>query len=416
MSGPGWAAVALAALLAALVLAGVAGWPRGLPTVSRAARLDALRSLPPDAVASGRAYHRAVRPVGYAAALLALAVVLALGVTPAGRRLVDLLAAPWGGHWLAAVALAGPAVVLAGEVVTLPLAVQRHRVSVRYGLSHQSWRAWWGDQLKAYAVTAVMTALALAGLWGLMRLWPDWWWVPAAVGAAALVVLLSFVLPMVVEPLFLRFAPMAAGPVRDRLAELARRAGTPVRQVLVADASRRSRAMNAYVSGLGPTRRVVVFDTLLSAPPPEVAAVVAHELAHARYRDVAAGTARGALVAATAVTGLYLLGGWPPLLRLAGVETLADPRAVPLVVALAAVAGVVLAPVQAAWSRRVEARADAFGLALTGDPDGQAAMFARLAATNLADPDPPRWERLLASHPPVVERIAAARTTDRGPR
>src|SRR5690606_18534529 len=141
--------------------------------------------------------------------------------------------------------------------------------------------------------------------------------VPAAVGAAALVVLLSFVLPMVVEPLFLRFAPMAAGPVRDRLVELARRAGTPVRQVLVADASRRSRAMNAYVSGLGPTRRVVAFDTLLSAPPPEVAAVVAHELAHARYRDVAAGTARGALVAATAVTGLYLLGRWPPLLRLA---------------------------------------------------------------------------------------------------
>src|SRR5690606_21571727 len=145
-------------------------------------------------------------------------------------------------------------------------------------------------------------------------------------------------------------------------------------------------------------------------------AVVAHELAHARYRDVAAGTARTALVAATAVTGLYLLGQWPPVLRLAGAETLADPRAVPLVVALAAVAGVVLAPVQAAWSRRVEARADAFGLALTGDPDGQAAMFARLAATNLADPDPPRRERLLASHPPVVERIAAARTTDRGPR
>lgn len=416
MSEPGWAAAALAALLLALVLAGVSGWPRGLPAVPRAAQVHALRSLPPDAVAAGRAYHRAVRPIGYAAALLALAVLLALGATPAGRWLVDLLAAPWGGHWLAAVALAGPAVVLAGEVATLPLTALRHRISVRYGLSHQPWRSWWGDRLKAYAVTAVITALALAGLWTLIRLWPAWWWVPAAVGAAALVVLLSFVLPMVVEPLFLRFAPMPAGDLRDRLTDLARRAGTPVREVLVADASRRSRAVNAYVSGLGPTRRVVVFDTLLSAPPPEVAAVVAHELAHARYRDVAAGTVRGALTAAAAVTGLYLLGQWSPLLRLAGVETLADPRAVPLVVALAAVAGVVLAPAQAAWSRRVEARADAFGLELTGDPDGQVAMFARLAATNLADPDPPRWERLLASHPPVVERIAAARTSDREPR
>ncbi|HLV57739.1 MAG TPA: M48 family metalloprotease, partial [Natronosporangium sp.] len=344
MSEPGWAAAALAALLVALVVVGVSGWPRGVPAVPRAAQLHALRSLPPDAVASGRAYHRAVRPIGYAAALLALAVLLALATTPAGRWLVDLLAAPWGGHWLATVALAGPAVVLAAEVATLPLAALRHRISVRHGLSHQLWRAWWGDRLKAYAVTVVTTALALAGLWTLIRLWPAWWWAPAAVGAAALVVLLSFVLPMVVEPLFLRFAPMPAGELRDRLTDLARRAGTPVRQVLVANASRRSRAVNAYVSGLGPSRRVVVFDTLLSAPPSEVAAVVAHELAHARYRDVAAGTARTALVAATAVTGLYLLGQWPPVLRLAGVETLADPRAVPLVVALAAVAGVVLAP------------------------------------------------------------------------
>lgn len=415
MSEPGWAAAALAVLLLGLVLAGASGWPRGLPPVPRAAQLRALRSLPPDAVASGRAYHRAVRPSTYAAALLAVAVMLVLGLTPAGPWLVNLLAAPWGGHWLAAAALAGPAVVLAGEVATLPLAARRHRISVRYGLSHQPWRGWWGDRLKAYAVTAVTTALALTGLWTLIRRWPHWWWAPAAIGAAALVVLLSFVLPMVVEPLFLRFAPMPAGPLRERLTDLARRAGTPVRQVLVADASRRSRAVNAYVSGLGPTRRVVVFDTLLSAPPQEVAAVVAHELAHARHRDVAAATVQAALAAAAAVTGLYLLGRWQPLLRLAGVETLADPRAVPLVVALAALAGVGLAPAQAALSRRVEARADAFGNALTGDPDGQAAMFARLAATNLADPDPPRWERLLASHPSVVERIAAAHAAGRQP-
>src|SRR5690606_38708989 len=143
-------------------------------------------------------------------------------------------------------------------------------------------------------------------------------------------------------------------------------------------ASRRTRAVNAYVSGLGPTRRIVVFDTLLAQAPPAAAeSVVAHELAHARHRDVAGGPLLGARGAAAMVVGWYLLGGWGGLLRVAGAGSVTQPRAVALLVAVATVAGVLAAPAQALVSRRVEARADAHALALTGDPAGFAAMQAR---------------------------------------
>jgi STE24 endopeptidase len=206
--------------------------------------------------------------------------------------------------------------------------------------------------------------------------------------------------------------------LRDNLVAMAARDGVPVKDVLVADASRRTTALNAYVSGLGPTRRIVVYDTLLNrAPPGEVQAVVAHELGHAKDRDVFTGTVIGALGAAAAVCVVYLLGSWTGLLRRAGVDSITDPRAVALLVAIAAVAGLAAAPLQSFVSRRIEARADAHALALTNDPATVETMEHRLATTNLADVDPPRLEYLMfASHPSVVERIAAARAYARGER
>jgi STE24 endopeptidase len=192
----------------------------------------------------------------------------------------------------------------------------------------------------------------------------------------------------------------------------------PVKDVLVADASRRTRAVNAYVSGLGPTRRIVVYDTLLrEAPPAEVESVVAHELGHAKDRDVVTGTLIGALGAAAAVCALYLLGSWTGLLRRAGVESLAEPRAVALLLAITTVAGLVATPLQNAVSRRIEARADRHALALTRDPATFEAMQARLSQVNLGDPDPNAIEyTLFASHPSTVQRMAAARAWARSSR
>ncbi|NES29582.1 M48 family metalloprotease [Micromonospora terminaliae] len=411
MTPRGWAVLTLAGLAVALLVAGALLVPWSRPPAPRADQLAALRALPVDQVARGRAFHGALRPAGWSALVVGLVVALLLGLTPVGGRLVELAGRPFGGHWAAQAVLGGLAVMFLADLLTLPFAAWRQTVLTRYGLSTQGWGGWAVDLLKSYAVSAVIGALVLLGFYTVVRLSPRWWWAFGAAGAAALVVLLSFVLPVLVEPVFNRFTPMEPGPLRTELTSLAARDGVPVRDVLVADASRRTRAVNAYVSGLGPTRRVVVYDTLLrEADPAEVTSVVAHELGHAKDRDVWTGTLVGALGAAAAVVALYLIGSWAPLLRLAGVDSIAQPRAFPLLIALVTVAGLVATPVQALVSRRVEARADAHALALTGDPVTFEAMQRRLAGVNLADPDPPRWEYLWsASHPSTVERMAAAR-------
>ncbi len=416
MTPRGWAIVVLGVLAVAGVAVAALSVPLSRPPAPRADQVAALADLPADQVARARAFRAELRPVTYgglAAGLLAVAV---LGLTPLGARLVDLAARPFGGHWVAQAVLGGLAVVLVLELVAVPFAAWRHTVVARSGLSTPGWGGWAADLAKSYAVGAVIGGVTLLGFYAVVRAAPRWWWAFGAAGAAALVAVLAFVLPVVVEPVFNRFTPMEPGPLRTQLLAMADRDGVPVRDVLVADASRRTRALHAYVSGYGPTRRIVVYDTLLrEADPAEVTGVVAHELGHAERDDVLSGTLLGAAGAAAGVILLYLLGGWSPLLRLAGVDGIGTPQAVALVIAVATVGGLVAGPFQALVSRRVEARADAHALALTEDPAAFEAMQARLATVNLADPDPPRWEYLWsASHPSTVERIAAARAYARG--
>jgi STE24 endopeptidase len=257
----------------------------------------------------------------------------------------------------------------------------------------------------------VLLVLVAIGGYAIVRAWPRGWWAPVAALAAAVVVLLSFVLPVVVEPLFNTFTPMPAGPLRDSLMQLARTDGVPVKEVLVADASRRTTALNAYVSGFGPTRRIVVYDTLLeSSSPEEVRLIAAHELGHAKRNDVVVGTIEGALAAAAAVCGLYLLLSWGPLLRRAGLSVVGDPRSLALVMGVVAVLAFVLGPASNVISRRIEARADVHSLDLTHDPAVFAQSERTLSVRNLADLDPnPVVYAMFSTHPTGPERIALAR-------
>ncbi len=413
-----WAAGALVVLLAALAVVAYLTIPWHRPPAPRADQVAALGQLPRDQVARAREFHAELRPGSYASMVLALIVALVIGLTPLGAWLVTQAGRPLGGHWLAQAILGGFAVVLVAEVVTLPLAAWRHTIVVRYDISTQSWGAWSVDLLKSWAVGAVIGGLVLAGFSTVTHFAPRWWWAFGAVGAAGLVMLLSFVLPVLVEPVFNKFTSMPDGPLRTELIELAARDGVPVRDVLVADASRRTKAVNAYVSGLGPTRRIVVYDTMLTeAEPDEVVSVAAHELGHAKDGDVLTGTLLGALGTAAAVIALYLFGSWQWLLDRAGVGAIGEPRAIGLLIALVTLAGLVAGPAQAFVSRRIEARADEHALVLTGDPATFEAMQRRLGTVNLSDPDPPAWEHLMfASHPSTVERMAAARAFARGER
>jgi STE24 endopeptidase len=362
-------------------------------------------------VARAKAYRSLVRPVAWTSLVLGLVLTLLLGLTPLGAGLVRAVAAPFGGAWWVQVLLGTVALTLLGRLLALPFDARVLVVARRYGLSVQPWRGWVVDVVKGWAVGTVLLAAVLLAVVGLARWRGGWWWVIAAVGAALLVVLMSFAYPLVVEPLFNRFTPMPAGPLRTELLELAARDRVPVSDVLVADASRRTTALNAYVSGLGATRRIVVYDTLLQqADPGEVRLVTAHELGHAARRDVLHGTLLGALGAAAGVCLLAVLLGWPPLLHRAGVDGLADGRSVALVVALTTLLSAVGGPFQLLVSRRLETRADVHALDLTQDPGTFALMQRRLAISNLGDLTPPVLAYLLfASHPTGPQRIALAR-------
>jgi STE24 endopeptidase len=413
-----WATVTLVVLVAAAVVVTLLRVPLSTPPSPRADQLAALQTLPSDAVARGRAFHGALRPSTYGSMVIGLIAAVILGLTPLGAWLVEQVGRPFNGHWLARGLLGGLVVVFAGEVVTLPLAAWRQSIRRSYGLSTQGWSGWTVDLLKGFAVGAVIGAIALGGFFTITHFAPRWWWAWGAAGVAALTVLFSFVFPVLVEPVFNKFTPMEPGQLRSDLIAMAARDGVPVRDVLVADASRRTRAVNAYVSGLGPTRRIVVYDTLLrEAPDTEVESVVAHELGHAKAGDVVTGTIIGALGSGAAVCALYLLGSWTGLLRRAGVDSIGEPRAVGLLLAVVTIAGLVAGPLQLIVSRHVEARADEHALQLTQDPTGFEAMQGRLSLLNLGDPDPNPVEQLLfGSHPTTVERMAIARAWARGAR
>ncbi|MFE9425052.1 M48 family metalloprotease [Kitasatospora sp. NPDC006697] len=362
-------------------------------------------------LARGRALRRAQVPWAIGGRVAGLALSLVLGFTPAGAAAVRWAGELFGGSWAAQVLAGTVLLVLLGQVLALPFTARVRRIRTRFGLVTQGWAGWLVDLLRGLLLTLALALPAALGVYALTGWSRQWWWLPAAAAAAALTVAFSFLFPLLVEPLFNRFTPMPEGELRSALLALAERDAVRVRDVLVADASRRTTALNAYVSGFGATRRIVAYDTLLTtAAPREVELVVAHELGHVKHRDVPRGTALAAVGAAAVVAVLGLLLSLRPLLDAAGVPDVADPRSLPLLAACAALLGALGGPPQAAVSRRIEARADRHALDLTRDPEQFIAMQRRLALTNVADVDPPRLlELLFASHPSTARRIAAAR-------
>lgn len=403
------------ALLAIALLGAVAVWTpwTTLPVHGVAAvRTDPSRDFTAAQIARENAYHGAVRPPAYLSLALGMVVAIVLGLTPLGARIVSAVASPIGGGWGWRVLLGTIALTAIGRLAVLPFDARAEAVQRRYGLSAQTWASWGVDVAKVYAVGLVLTLLVLFGVVALARWSPQWWWSFGAVLGALLVVVVSFAYPVVVEPVFNKFTSMPAGPLRTSLLSMAAHDGVPARDVLVADASRRTNSLNAYVSGFGATRRIVVYDTLLKdATPDEVRLIVAHELGHAKARDVLWGTFVGALGVALTVSGLALLLRWQWLLDRGGVHGPGDARAVGLLLALLAIISFVSAPGQNLISRRIEARADVHALNLTREPDQFVAMQRRLATVNLSDLNPsPLVFGMFSTHPTAPQRIALART------
>lgn len=349
-----------------------------------------------DQIARAEHFSRWARVWSWSALAVSLAVACGLGFSRLGPALMDRLP---GKRWLRVVTGVA-ALTLVGELATLPLGIAGRELRLRAGLAAGSWAAWGADLAKSALVTVVATSIAVLALMACARRWPRAWPAVAGVGLSALVVVGSFVYPVLVEPLFNSFEPLPDGSLRTAVFELADQEGVHIDDVLVADASRRTTTLNAYVSGFGRTRRVVLYDTLVDGTPqPEAMSVVAHELAHARHGDVVTGTALGAAGALVAVGLLGLL-----------VSGVGETRVVPRLLALAAIATLVSSPVQNGVSRQLELRADQTALRVTHDPGAFVDLQRRLALRSRADPTPPAWSQWsFGSHPTVLQRVALAR-------
>jgi STE24 endopeptidase len=340
-----------------------------------------------------------------------LLVALVSGRPRVVRRRLDAL----GRRPLLGAAAAGAGLSLALGLAALPTQAIAHERSVDYGLSTQGFGGWLYDEGRSAAISAAIAAAGAALLIALLRRFGRLWWIPGAVAVVAFEVVLVWLAPVVLAPIFNRFEPLPAGQARSDVLELGQRAGVEIGEVYEVDASRRSTALNAYVSGLGPTKRVVLYDTLLDeSSRPALRSVVAHELAHVRNRDIPRGMVWVAIVAPLALLFAGMLAT-----RLAA-RTGADPRtpaALPAFALAISVTVFVLTIVSNQLSRDVEAAADDYALELTGNPRGLIDLQTRLAEANLADPDPPGWSHFLfGTHPTTVERIGAARAYEQGDR
>jgi STE24 endopeptidase len=311
-----------------------------------------------------------------------------------------------GGRPLLRGASAGAGISLLLGAVSLPMRVASREQAKDVGLVTQDWVGYAGDVARTELIGALTAAAGAALLVLALRRFGRRWWLAGAGVIVAYGVALTYLAPVILEPLFNDFEPLPRGALRSDVLALAERAGVEVGEVYVVDASRRTTAANAYVAGLGATKRVVLYDTLLrDFQPGEVRLIVAHELGHVRHRDLPNGLLYVAIVAPAGMLAAAALAE-----RFAGRRGLEPgPRAVPAVALAAVLMATPLTMVSNQLSRAVERRADAYSLELTGDAASLIAMQRRLSVKNVSDPAPPRWVTfLLSTHPPALERIARA--------
>jgi STE24 endopeptidase len=359
-----------------------------------------------DEIERGRAYNKPIERMSRVQFALSTAVALAFVLGHAGPRLVDALdLRGWGLQATVIVLVFTSLELVVGPWFDGWRELDHDR---RWGLSTQTTGGFLADQAKNLLVGAVTALLLLLPLWAVIRA-SDLWWLWGWLLFSTFTVLLGLLYPVVIAPLFNTFTPMEDEALLGRIMGVAEACGLDISGVLVADASRRSLAGNAYVAGLGRTRRVVVFDTLLEWPHDVIVQVVAHELGHWKHAHL-----RRKLPVIIAVQLLLFVGSWALLrwdwlLDLGGVSTVRDPAAIPLFFTIFP-AGFVAVNLVTSWlSRADERQADIYALDTLADPEAFSQVFRRLAETNKADVDPSTWKRLNASHPPIAERLAMAR-------
>jgi len=404
-------AVILALSAVVLVVAGLrphATVPAG-PTLGSEVALDPALGFTPETLVDATAYRTPRRTVALVSRVIGVAVpvlIAAVLVGPSGARLLRPL------RRLPGVALPVGVVVAASVMI---VAAVRFPLSIWAGVIHdgawgfrtRSVAGWMLDHLGVVMGRALLLGAATVGIVLLVQRYPQTWPARLTVLAAVAGPLALLLHPLVVHPLLLPTGPLPEGAHRDAVIAIVARSASPDVPVLLGEASLRTTRRNAVVTGLGPTQRIVLHDTLFDLDPREVAAITAHELAHVERND----PLRGVI----APVPVVLVAGLAVRRRLAAPRSVPGERLAPSRVRSLAVAAVLVlaleaasTPFSAALSRTVEHRADVRAVALTGDVEAYVTMLRGFVIDGLAEPDPPRWSVLLwATHPTPATRIGA---------
>jgi len=364
-------------------------------------------------------YHRLRRRADLLGTATAGVVLLGLALSGGAHRLREMAAAatqfmPGGFDDGLIVIVMTIMLVLLLQIVELPFAYyQGHLLEHRYGLSTQSTGHWLKDQGKGVLVGLVLASAGTSVVYVALREWPDaWWWISAAVFALAMIGLARLA-PVVLLPIFYKFKPLDRPSLVERLMSLATRARTDVVGVFEWVLSDHTTKANAALAGMGRTRRILLSDTLLADySEDEIEVILAHELAHHVHRDLwrGIGVQTIALAGGFFVANLVLRAFADSL----GLRGLSDPAGLPVMLVAGGVWSFLVMPVANAVSRAQERAADRYALQTTRNVDAFVTAMKRLAQQNLAEEYPSplvRW--LFYSHPPIRERIEAARAFGR---
>ena len=296
----------------------------------------------------------------------------------------------------------------------------------RFGLSNQSLPAWFIDVLKDRAISLVINSGIMTLLYVLIIKLPKNWWVAAAAALILFSILANFIYPIVIDPLFYKFTPLKDEVLQKEITAMADKAGIKVDKILVADASKKTNTVNAYFSGIGSTKRIVIYDNLLNNHSrSEVLSVIAHEIGHWRHRHILYNTIIGCaeililvLILRMVQSGMQANASSVPAQTGSGFPTaFGQPmnfgvKLVVILFILYSFLSYLAMPGDNFISRQFEKQADKASVTLTGDPQTQVKMFENLAVTNLSNVKPGKMlEYIIFSHPSTMERINASLKT-----
>ncbi|MFL6386571.1 MAG: M48 family metallopeptidase [Terriglobales bacterium] len=418
-----WLGIALECAFAQAAAAPSASAPSAAEQ-SKPAAQTSVYTLPPDKLAKSKALYDLrgkLRIIDSAYSLLVLLALLALGIAAKYRDWAERLSK----HQFVQALIFVPLFILTITVLGLPLDAYQQHISREYGLSVQGWGSWFADVAKGQALSLIILISAIWGITNLIRKSPRRWWFYTWLVAVPFVIFLIFLAPLVIDPLFNKFEPLDKSNPQlvDAIEQVTKRGGLeiPRDRMFLMKASEKVTTLNAYVTGFGPSKRVVVWDTTIkNASTPETLFVFGHEMGHYVLNHVVIGIIATAVGLFIGFYLLYRIANWafPRFQQRWHMRELSDWAAVPMLFLIFSLLSLISQPIGSAISRQLEHNADIYGLEVTHgiNPNSQEAAahaFQVLGELSLSYPYPSDFYVFwYADHPPIRDRVPFAHNYD----